>query len=805
MAASDDVEQAFTKAVALHQQGDLAQAERLYRQILQSVPHHLDALNLLGMVAIQTDRNALAVELIGNALALNDRVADFHNNIGEAFRRLGELDRAARHFARATELEPTFLEAQQNLADVAKAQGKLDQAAAIYTRILSAKPDSAAVHGRLAEVLALQGKPEQAIAHFRRAATISDSPLAYNKLGIALREHGMLDDAIAQFRRAVSLKEDFAQAHNNLGNLLRERGELDLAATELNRALDLKDSFAAHNLALVELARGRPEQALALARRALESQQRKRTKALFVRCLKECPPLGAASDLRPLLLRALSEPWARPNELVTAVVRHLNADPAIGPFIERTAGARPDRDARTALLADPGFPAFAADELLQCLLTVALVADMELERVFTGLRAALLMTVREPARQVDPEARIGFFSALARQCFINDYVYAQAAWEREQAEALRGSLDGVLRTGAPSAASSLIALACYVPLHSLPSAHLLLERRWPAAVNELLTQQVREPSAARQCRASLPRLTAIDDAVSLAVRRQYEDNPYPSWTKIAPADEWPSIGDYVRTFFPLAQFEATGKPDSDILVAGCGTGQQSIETAGRFPHARVLAVDLSLASLSYARVKTAAAQVKNLDYAQADLLRLGAIGRTFDMIEATGVLHHLDDPMRGWRVLLSLLRPMGFMRVGLYSRLARADVRAARDWIARRGYHDTPDDIRRCRQEMIARGSDAPFARLTYSPDFASTSACRDLLFHVHERQLGLDEIGTFLADENLAFLGFEIESPTLEKYRARFPDDTAMTDLGNWHLFETENPDTFGAMYQFWIHRRVP
>ena len=356
---------------------------------------------------------------------------------------------------------------------------------------------------------------------------------------------------------------------------------------------------------------------------------------------------------------------------------------------------------------------------------------------------------------------------------------------------------------APIAASSVAALACYVPLYSLPSADLLLERPWPAAVSELLTQQVREPSAARRYRSSLPRLTAIEDAVSLAVRRQYEDNPYPSWTKLAPADEWPSVGAYVRTLFPSAQFAATGQPDSDILVAGCGTGQQSLETARRFPHARVLAIDLSLASLGYAGVKTEAAQAKNIDYAQADLLQLGTIDRTFDMIEATGVLHHIDDPLEGWRVLLSLLRPQGFMRVGLYSRLARAEVRAARDWIARRGYHATPDDIRRCRQEMIACGSDAPFAGVTHSPDFASTSGCRDLLFHVHERQLGLDEIGAFLAGQKLDFLGFELESQTLEKYRARFPEDTAMTNLGNWHLFETENPDTFGAMYQFWIHRR--
>jgi SAM-dependent methyltransferase len=202
-------------------------------------------------------------------------------------------------------------------------------------------------------------------------------------------------------------------------------------------------------------------------------------------------------------------------------------------------------------------------------------------------------------------------------------------------------------------------------------------------------------------------------------------------------------------------------------------------------------------------MKTEAARVSNIAYAQADLLHLGTIDRTFDMIEATGVLHHLDDPMRGWRVLVSLLRPNGFMRLGLYSWLARTDVRTARAWIAARGYQATPDDIRRCRQEMIAQDSAGQFAQLTISPDFASTSACRDLLFHANERQLGLTEIESFLADERLAFLGFELEAQVLEQYRPRFPNDSAMTNLGNWHLFERGNPSTFGAMYQFWIQKR--
>ena len=71
-------------------------------------------------------------------------------------------------------------------------------------------------------------------------------------------------------------------------------------------------------------------------------------------------------------------------------------------------------------------------------------------------------------------------------------------------------------------------------------------------------------------------------------------------------------------------------------------------------------------------------------------MRLGALGRTFDLIESNGVLHHMADPWAGWRVLLSLLRPGGFMRIGLYSEIARWGVVAARALIAQQGYGATP-------------------------------------------------------------------------------------------------------------------
>ena len=260
---------------------------------------------------------------------------------------------------------------------------------------------------------------------------------------------------------------------------------------------------------------------------------------------------------------------------------------------------------------------------------------------------------------------------------------------------------------------------------------------------------------------------------------------------------------YLRRRFPLVPLRDIAKKRAiEILVAGCGTGQHSVETARQFPGAQVLAIDLSLASLCYAKRKTRELGLSNIDYAQADILQLKSIGRAFDVIEVSGVLHHLADPMAAWRLLLSMLRPGGFMRVGLYSRTARRDIVDARRFIAKSGYRAGADDIRRCRQEITSLADGTSIRRIAEWSDFFTTSACRDLLFHVQEHQMTLPEIKAFLSQNGLQFLGFDTAGHIREQFRRRFPGDRAMLDLDHWHTFETENALVFAGMYQFWIQK---
>jgi len=291
--------------------------------------------------------------------------------------------------------------------------------------------------------------------------------------------------------------------------------------------------------------------------------------------------------------------------------------------------------------------------------------------------------------------------------------------------------------------------------------------------------------------------------VSLAVKQQYEENPYPRWVKASPVGTPMAIDAYLRQQFPNVDLQTLPTSNGpDILIAGCGTGQHSIETARQFKGARVLAIDLSLTSLCYAKRKTKELGVKNIEYGQADVLQLQGIGRAFDIIEASGILHHFADPLAGWRVLLSILRPGGFMKLGLYSRLARQELAPARTFITQRGYRPSAAEVRQCRQELMGFGHDTPLAKVTEWADFFSTSTCRDLLFHVQEHQMNLPEIGSFLSENQLRFLGFVLPRGVLENFRRRFPNGNT-TDLALWNAFEIENPSTFVEMYEFWIQKQ--
>ena len=127
----------------------------------------------------------------------------------------------------------------------------------------------------------------------------------------------------------------------------------------------------------------------------------------------------------------------------------------------------------------------------------------------------------------------------------------------------------------------------------------------------------------------------------------------------------------------------------------------------------------------------------------------------------------------------------------------------ARKYIKENNYKNNNIDIKKFRKFIINNNEDELLSTLTKSEDFYSTSTVRDLLFHIQEHRFTIPEISNMLKNLKLEFLGFDIPNPSVKnEYSKTFPNDKQNISLENWHQFELDNPNTFGAMYQFWAKK---
>lgn len=260
------------KAIEFHQRGQLAQAERIYRQVLELDPRHADSLHLLGVMAHQVGRDETAVELIRQAIAADNRPAAYYSNLGTALQALGRFEEAAACYERALAINPELAEAQMNLGAVLEAQGKHDLAETRFRRALALRPDLAEVHVNLGNILQAQGKLDEAAASHERAIALNPQfAEAFFNYANVLQAQSKLPEAVAGYKRALALKPGVAEVHGNLGNALLAQNQLEAAERSYAQALALKPDYAeAHyNLGNLRQAQDNLPEAVVCYERAL--------------------------------------------------------------------------------------------------------------------------------------------------------------------------------------------------------------------------------------------------------------------------------------------------------------------------------------------------------------------------------------------------------------------------------------------------------------------------------------------------------------------------------------------------------
>lgn len=752
-------------------------------------------------------RTAEAMARYDAAVQADPRCARAHLNRGNVLLAGGKIDEARSAYQLAIACDPHYAAAHFNLGNLNSRAGEYERALQEYQVAIAIKPDFASAFVAMANVLDNLGRTDEATECYERALAIDPGYAeAHFNLAVLATNGGRHEQAIDSLRRAIDIRPDYAAAHYALGRTLGSLGHLDAAEASLRSALSLlpESEDIPCDLAMVLVARSKSPQAVQLMLRSLERTPTRTIKIAFARCVARTRFMVNDSTVRAALTAAITEPWSVPYELCRPALSLIMLDHRVSSCVRLVNESWPARVPTGALFGADGITSLAGDPLLCALLQATPVITLEFERFLTAARHALLDTAMS-AQSSDPAdiAGLQFYAALTRQCFINEYVFDCDDGERSAAAACRTKLLELLDTNAAVPPVLLLAVAAYFPLYTLPQPSRLLATNQQGPVEAVLRQQVREPLEEQALRAGVECLTSITQGVSERVRTQYEQNPYPRWVRLPRLEPALPFNDELRRTLPLARFTPMHDDSNpEMLVAGCGTGSQPILDAQRFRGVHVLAMDLSLSSISYAIRKTQELGITNIEYAQADILKLGDVTRTFDIIASVGVLHHLADPFAGWRTLLSRLRPGGFMHLGFYSQLARRHVFKAREFVAAHGYASTPDDIRRFRRDLAKQDAGVELQWLSDTPDFYSTSECRDLVFHVQEHCLTLGHIESFLSQAGLQFIGFELDPRVLHQYRTRFTDDPAGTNLRNWARFEADNPDTFAAMYQFWIQR---
>ena len=654
-------QQQLNNLLKCYQTGRYNDAEKLSLSITQEFPNHGFAWKVLAAALKQQGRTNESLIASQKSIQLNPQDAGAHYNLGITLQEQGRLKEAEANYRQTIKLKSDLPEVHFNLGVILEEQGKLEEAEVSYRQTIKLKPQLAHAHQNLGNIMIKQRRLKEAEASYRQAIKFKpDLAKAHNNLGIIMKQQGKLEEAEVSYRQAIKFKPDLAEAYNNLGIIMKELRRLEEAFSAFIQAINLNPDFtdAYKNFAIT---------------------------------IKKVRFTSSNVKLYPLLIQLINNGnHVRPLDLTPSILSLLKHDPLIKNLLLEENFATNLKEANTII---SGLDKLT---LLHDIMRICRLPDLQFEKFFVSMRSLLITNLDN--FEATPKF-IHFLSSLSLHCFVNEYIYFEKDEETKLVKNLEIDIAQSIAKSEQPEAKKILCLASYRMLHQYNWCQKL------EALNnleEVKCRLIEEPYTEKAIVKEIPILGEISDNVSSNVRAQYEENPYPRWVKIGLPSKAKSISEICsEKNLHLNSKNIQNVIAPDILIAGCGTGQHSIGTASRFSKCKVTAVDLSLTSLAYAKRKTTELGITNLKYIQADILKLNQLKKKFDIIESVGVLHHMDEPMDGWKVLTDILKPSGLMKIGLYSELARQNIIEVRKEITLGKVGTSEADIRNFRQSLV--------------------------------------------------------------------------------------------------------
>ena len=740
-----NVNQTFQQGLVAHKEGKFKEAEYLYRSILQIQPRHAQANHNLGIIALSTYQSDLALLLFKTALENNPRIEQFWISY----------------------IDILIKERQFEGAKLALKKGKKrgltkNNFNKLYKQLISATNSTEPSNLDLKRLLMHFQNHRYEDAEKIAILITKQFPthlFSWKVLGGVFEQTGRISKALVVHQKIIEIAPEDAEAHYNFGNTLKDLGKDADAIECYKQTIKINSDYSEAYFNMGGI---------------LEN----------IKFIKHMP------DLHEIICQLLDKrTFVRPRAISKAIISLLKFDPVIIGTIKKCSTGKLSESLQDTLVD------LSNISLLLKLMIICPLPDLQFESLLKNIRHAILFNISKIKKI--PEI-LTFQIALSSQCFTNEYLYDQTDLEIQSLKDLEILVEKKLNNGEQPSSSELACLASYKALHTYSWVDLL---SIPIELEYLKKKQILEPREETQLSHKIPTLQEIKNNISRKVRGQYEQSPYPRWVNLG----FPLIPKSISTITKELKLKITNLcinevNNPQILVAGCGTGEHSIGVSSTFYNCDVLAIDLSLSSLAYAKRKTEELGISNIKHMQADILDLGKLNKKFDIIESAGVLHHMDDPMAGWKVLTSCLKPGGLMRIALYSELARQNIVQIRDEIKQSDIDSNDDAMKLFRNKMVNSKEDHHKLEVL-SSDFYSMSTFRDLLFHIQEHRFTIPQIKNSLTELGLVFCGFEANK-IIKKFKIGNLSENAVYDLQKWEIFETQNPHIFSGMYQFWCQK---